>query len=95
VKSTIISYARSNKIFKNEFILSLKPLSSDFQLVTLTKLSRKTRIIYLYSLNREWLETFSSATQAAKAFNISHPIILRHARSGKRISLFFFFFFLF
>jgi len=77
-------YARSHHIFKNEYILSLEPLISEFKLsLGITRLGRKGTSIYLYSLDYQLLKTFSSSREAGGYFQCNHITIMRYARSGK------------
>ena len=75
---TIIKYARSNYIFKNEYILSLEPLKSNF-----TPILPKSYTIYIYSLDNQLLHTFNSSRVAAKHFDVDSKTILNYTKSGK------------
>jgi len=78
--SSIMKYARSNHIYKDQYILSLKLLTSDFILIK--AISQKITI-YVYSLDYQLLKTFPSSLSAADYFNCSDTTIMRNARSGK------------
>lgn len=77
---TILKYAQSNVIFQEKFLISLKPLSSDF-IPVLPKTQGST--IFVYSLDKKLLNTFSSAIRASKALNYSHMMIIKYARLGE------------
>ena len=74
-------YARSNQIFKDQYILSLKPLESN-SLPLHNSLQHKGFIIYLYSLDYQLLQTFFSATKAAEYFDSTRHTIIKYAKSG-------------
>lgn len=81
--SSIMKYARSNYIYKDQYILSLELLNSDF---TIVQANTRRIPIYVYSLygtSYQLLNTFPSSLSAAKYFNCSDATIMRNARSGK------------
>jgi hypothetical protein len=80
--ATILNYARSHHIFKNEYILSLEPLSSDFKPpLGIKKSGPKGTTIYVYNLDHQLLYTFYSFRDAAKYFNANDRTIMKFARS--------------
>ncbi len=73
----ILRYTKSNKLFQGKYILSLIPLDSNF---FPEKMVNPQDNIFLYQYNPlTFIKTFSSATQAAKYFNVHHQIILKYA----------------
>lgn len=81
---TIMKYARSRNTLRNECVSSLAPLESRFEPIkNIYQPSRKGNIIFVYSLNKECLFTFSSSAAAANHFKCVKTTILKHARSSE------------
>jgi hypothetical protein len=82
---TILSYARSQFIFQEEFILSLEPLISDFLPTKMIKQNGpKGSSIYVYSLDgasHQLLYIFTSSRHAAEFLGSNHVTILKYAKS--------------
>jgi len=80
---SIRKYARSNYIFQNQYILSLEPLTSAFKAFT-NKFSRHEGIIiYIYSLDGQLIESFTSATKAGLYLKLTRQTIMNYAHSNK------------
>jgi hypothetical protein len=80
---TILKYAQSNKIFRDQYILSLGPLKSNFQPTPLKKYQITIFVYLLDSVGRpgQLFNTFPSSKATAKHFNCSHHTILKYAKS--------------
>lgn len=77
--NTIMKYARSNNIFKDQYILSLVPLNFNF---VATPPSSRKKLVYVYYLDYQPFKTFPSVFLASKFFQTYPSSIMKFARSG-------------
>jgi len=80
--TTVMKYAKSNYIFKDQYILSFSLLESDFT-PTLPNFIKRGSTVFVYSLQSVLLHTFPSYTAATKFFNSTDTTIIRYIRSSK------------
>jgi hypothetical protein len=79
----VLRYARSHHVLNDKYILSLEPLTSDFQpSLGVVQPGIKGTTIYLYSLDYQKLETFYSLRNAGNYLKINHSTVLKYARSN-------------
>lgn len=77
-KDTILKYARSHNIFKDKYILSLEPDAKG----SINNIPQsKGFTIYVYSLNYQLLNTFTTATEAGLFFKSTRHTILKYSKS--------------
>ena len=82
-ETTISKYIKSGAVFREKYILSSVLLDKDFKPTNNVDRPGKALIIRFHqSLHDLCLETFSSATQAAKYFGSKKETILKYVRSG-------------
>jgi hypothetical protein len=78
--ATFVKYAKSHHIFQDQYVLSLQPLESDFKPTKKINLQGpKGTTIYVYSLDLQLLNTFTSSRIAAKYFICSERTIIKYA----------------
>jgi hypothetical protein len=75
--NTIMKYARSNNIFRDQYILSLEPLNFNF---VYSQPTTRNITVFVYSLDCQLLQTLPSLSSAIKFFSTYSSSVLNHAQ---------------